>query len=209
MNKTVLIESHYNGSLEYFTALLNHQKVVLEINDHFIKQTFRNRCYVLGPQSIELLTVPVNYRNHMPTKDVTIDYHQSWLKDHKRAIKSYYGNAPFFDYFWDLFSDIWDKKPKYLFELNHDFMTICLKIMQFDITLTYTSEYLGVEYYQFSDLRNSIIPKKDFSKREIYQSFQYKQLFGNNFAPNLSIIDLILCEGGRSTEILRKSIAQE
>jgi hypothetical protein len=208
MSGIVLIEPHYLGSLEYFITLFQSDKVLFEINDHFIKQTYRNRCYVHGPKSIECLTVPVRYKNHTPTKDVIIDYDQTWLRDHMRAIESYYGNSPFFDYFWDLFSDIWVKKPKYLIELNHDFMTLCLKIMQIDMTLEYTSDFTQKPENHLLDLRNLINPKKQFNLRQIYSEFEYTQLFGSNFAPNLSIIDLILCEGSRSTEVLRKSMAR-
>ena len=56
----ICIELHYLGSLEFFTRLINSKKVILEVSDYFLKQTFRNRFYILGPNQIQMLTIPVH-----------------------------------------------------------------------------------------------------------------------------------------------------
>ena len=117
------IELHYLANLEFFTRLINSKRVTLEVSDYFMKQTYRNRCYIMGPNGIQVLTVPVHYHKKSIFRDVTIDYHQNWVKDHRKAVQAAYGKAPFFDYFYDLFDQIWVSKPEYLLDLSMSMMT--------------------------------------------------------------------------------------
>jgi hypothetical protein len=55
------------------------------------------------------------------------------------------------------------------------------------------------------DIRGQIHPKEDFGLRNILNPRKYTQLFGSEFVPNLSIIDLLFCAGPESREILAKS----
>ncbi|WP_425392890.1 WbqC family protein [Ekhidna sp.] len=201
MNK-VVIEPHYIGCLEYYALILQYDEVCLEINDSFPKQTFRNRAYLLTSNKIQPLIIPVKYSNGSPTSEVVIDYSQRWVKDHWGAFYSAYGKAPFFEYFGEDVKSIWDSKISSLVELDVSFMKLVFKILQKDIQISYTSQYL--ENHQ-QDFRDVVSPKKPFSNRKIYEPFSYPQLFGDNFVPNLSIIDLIMNEGPNAAHILIKS----
>ncbi len=55
----LLIELHYLPCIQYFTHLLEYEKVVLEADEHYPKQTYRNRCRVLTAQKVMTLSVPV------------------------------------------------------------------------------------------------------------------------------------------------------
>ena len=52
------------------------------------------------------------------------------------------------------------------------------------------------------------IPKKKPFSLEFYHSVEYIQVFGNRFTRDLSIIDLIFCEGPNAEFILKNSISQ-
>ncbi|MBC7920224.1 MAG: WbqC family protein, partial [Ferruginibacter sp.] len=41
---------------------------------------------------------------------------------------------------------------------------------------------------------------------KIYNGIAYVQNFGNTFVPNLSVVDLLFCEGTRARSILEQSI---
>lgn len=201
----LLIEPHYLGSLEYYALLMQHEEVALEVHQHFVKQTYKNRCYFLTSGGLVPLSVPVVYTNRMPLKDVKIDYHQSWVRDHWGAFYSAYGKAPFFEFFQDQFRSVWDRKSVFLLDLNLDFMTLCLKILQCDRSFLFTESYDIEPKNDVIDLREKILPKKSFEERNLYLPFQYTQTFGNNFVPNASIVDLLMCEGSRAVDVLRKS----
>ncbi len=198
----IIIEPHYLGCLEYFALLAQHKKIFLEVNDSFQKQTYRNRAYFLISNKTQPLSIPVNYSNGMHTKDVRVDYSQRWVKDHWGAFYSGYGKAPFFEYFSEQFRSIWEMNHTFLVDLNIAFMESAAKALQIELDVNLTESYMQD---QESDYRNVINPKKPFSDRKIYRSYPYTQLFGDTFVPNLSIVDLIMCEGPNSAQILTHS----
>jgi len=202
----VIVEPHYLGSLEYYCLLLQHESIVLEVNDKFQKQTFRNRCQILGSNKILPLIVPVSYSNNSITKDVTIDHTQRWVKDHWGAFYSSYGKAPFFEYFADSMMEVWKNEFKYLVDLTVEFLRLTFRMLQMDVKMTLSENFVS---NHVNDFRNVIIPKKTFADRKIYQGTPYSQLFGDIFNPNLSIIDLIMCEGPQASGILAASFLKQ
>lgn len=199
---TLVIEPHYLGSLEYYALLSQYDAITLEVNDRFRKQTFRNRCYLLGSNGVLPLILPLRYSNEMTIKEVTLDHSQRWKKDHWGAFYSAYGKAPFFEYFSEMFSEIWNKKHTHLIDINHDFLTLTLKLLQLDVKVAYTEKYIDLHDQDFRDV---ILPKKPFTDRKIYHPTPYTQLFGDTFVPNLSIVDLIMCEGPQARQVLTAS----
>lgn len=198
----ILIEPHYLGSIEYFVLLSQHDEIYFEINDSFPKQTYRNRAYFLTSNKVQPLIIPVKYSNGMPTKEVIIDQSQRWVKDHWGAFYSGYGKAPFFEYFSEDFKVMWNSEIKYLIDLNLKFHELIFKILQMSVNVKVTEDFASSARHDF---RNVITPKKSFTDRKIYQPAPYTQLFGDTFVPNLSIVDLIMCEGPNAAQILTNS----
>ena len=96
-------------------------------------------------------------------------------------------------------------KPVFLMDLSIAMMTICLKILQIDMQIDQTYSYSKPLLVEYVDQRNSILPKISFMNRNIYKPKPYIQNFGNNFVSNLSIIDLLMCEGPNGKAILQRS----
>ncbi|WP_435355437.1 WbqC family protein [Emticicia sp. SJ17W-69] len=202
----ILIDLQYLPSLEFFTCVLNFDEIVLESNEYFAKQSYRNRCYLKGSNKVEMLTIPVIDGNKkILMKDVEIDYSQRWETIHWRTMNAAYGKSPFFEYFADYFQAVYDKKPKFLWDLNYSFLTICLKLLKVDKTIRQTDFYQKEVNEGVFDARSLINAKKDYKSNDFYQAVAYQQNFGNDFVPNLSIIDLLFCRGNQSLEILKKS----
>ena len=55
-----LIDSQYFPCLEYFSLLKSRSGISIETKERFEKQSYRNRCYIMSSNSIQLLTVPIN-----------------------------------------------------------------------------------------------------------------------------------------------------
>ena len=55
------------------------------------------------------------------------------------------------------------------------------------------------------DLRSVINPKNSKQCEEFYYPVMYNQVFGNTFVENLSLIDLIFCEGPGAFRIVQLS----
>jgi hypothetical protein len=212
MKKGILhIEMHYLPCIQYFVYLNSFEKIIVDINDVYIKQTYRNRCRISAANKVEDLIIPVKkgHNRKMLSSDIFIDYQQKWMNNHLRAIKSAYGKAPFFAYYVDELFAVYNKKPVRLFELNRNLLTKCLEILEMDINIEYSEHYTISDLEGHFDARNEINPKKNSEKNHLFSPVEYFQVFGNNFARNLSIVDLIFCEGPHAKPILDKSSALE
>jgi hypothetical protein len=196
------IETHYLPSLEYMTVLLQHPALLFEVEENFTKQTYRNRCMILGANGVERLTVPVIHTSGMKTKtkDTKIDYSQNWMKQHQGAIQAAYGNAPYFEYFEPYLHQIFAKKSFFLVDLNIDLLCLVYRILEVPLVYDTTQEF-GV--FDGDSQYDQISAKKDWTTRSIYQNRSYRQCFGSDFVPNLSILDLVMNYGKESLTFLK------
>lgn len=135
-------------------------------------------------------------------EDVQIDYRQKWIKDHWGTICSAYGNAPFFEHFGFSFKEIYQKKPKYLVDLNVQFIELIMKLLRMKVSLEVTSHYIAKPENRIQDWRSKIHPKRELKNNPFYKPCNYNQIFGKKFVDNLSIIDLVFCEGPAAGKVL-------
>lgn len=200
----IITELFYLPSLEYFTAILDQEEICIDGLERYQKQTYRNRTQILLANKVETLSVPVLGGNKkIQYRNVKIDYHQKWKNVHLRGLQSAYGKAPYFEFFFPYLEKVYQKNPVFLFDLNMELLTVCLKLLKLDVKLS-VLEKEG-QNKSFTDIRGLLDAKIDFSERGIYRVREYPQLFGADFEPNLSIVDLLFCEGVNAGNILRAS----
>ena len=210
MSNTVLVEPQYLPPIEFFCATLHAGDILIEAEEYYTKQTYRNRCYILGANKILPLSIPViNGNKKILMKDIKVDHEQKWANEHWRSIQSAYGKAPYYEFFSDYFEREFQKRHKYLIDLNEQMLTICLKLLKHQKSFTRTKTYHKEAESTILDLRGIISPKENYTKRQIYQPAEYIQVFGKDFAANLSIIDLLMNEGPNALTIVTKSLIKE
>ncbi len=199
----LLIELHYLPCIDYFVQLLRHENIVLEACENFQKQSYRNRSLILATNKIDVLSVPVlNSNSKTLIREVEIDYSQPWQKIHWKAIQSAYGKSPYYEYFSDYFRKIYDKKPRFLWDINLEILTVCLKLLQIEKTILFTTEYnkeANNPVNRISDKRSLLHPKKTGEMADV----RYVQTFGRDFVSNLSVIDLLFNEGPNGKALLK------
>jgi WbqC-like protein family len=203
---TALIETHYLPSIAYFSALQNVNEVLLEKHERFVKQSYRNRAYIVSPQGKEKLIVPLTSKHgKVLITDVRIDYGQKWLNQHWRAIQSAYGKAPFFEYYKEDLETVLFKKTTFLYDLNFELLSMCLKWLKRDVNLRESVAYEVTPSPPILDLRGSISFKNEENLVNFYRPYRYYQVFGNTFVGNASILDLIFSEGPGAARIVEAS----
>ncbi len=203
---TVLIDLHYLPSLEYFTALLSAEKIIIEKHEQYVKQSYRNRCYINTANGLLKLVVPVTSKHGKAlVGEVKVDKNGTWKNNHWRAISSAYGKAPFFDHYADELHHIIFKGHDLLFDLNIDLLSFCLQSLQVSLSLTESTSYQKIPQKDITDLRSVISAKNPHSERNYYLPVPYLQVFGNKFASNLSFIDLLFCEGPNAIHLIKSS----
>ena len=97
-NNRVILSSAYLAPVQYFTKLIQYDEVWIELSEHFLKQSYRNRCTILTANGPQNLSIPVAEGSNSKRiiRDVAISYDHSWQKLHWKALLSAYNNAPFF-----------------------------------------------------------------------------------------------------------------
>ena len=201
-----LIELHYLPSIAYFAALQGAEKIILEKKEYFEKQSFRNRCHILTAQGVERLVIPLTSKSgKVLITEVRIDYSQKWLNNHWRTIESAYRSSPFFEFYADDLHKILFKRHIFLYDLNVELLTICLKWLKWNVTLQESMAYEKNPADGIIDMRNVIHAKRPEQYARYFQPTAYPQVFGNKFAEGLSVIDLVFCEGPNSLKVVASS----
>lgn len=202
----IVIESQYLPCLEYFVVIRQAKSVVIDAHEHYVKQTYRSRCEILGANGVMALSVPVvGGRKKIAMREIAIDNSQHWQKIHWRSITSAYGKAPFFECYCDYFAPYFERRYSRLIDLNHDVLSCCFKLLSWSVDLSYSEGYVDGHNFDYQNIKSYISPKTPFGTRHFYADAPYIQLFGSEFAPNLSIIDLIMCQGPASNQIIEES----
>lgn len=210
IENTAILSSSFFGNIQYFSKFLKFESIVIEKHENYSKQSYRNRCQILGANGIQDLNIPIKKNNQLKIQitEVEIDYSENWQRQHLRTLESAYKNSPFYDFYIDDIQIFFEKKYKFLFDYNSEITQSILDLLGLSKAFSFTDDFVS-NHNLATDYRDSIHPKKRMQKPDnSFQNIEYHQVFDEKFGftPNLSILDLIFNEGSNSLEILEKSI---
>ena len=118
--KELVLSTSYFPSISYIRLLNEYEKVSIDIGEHFIKQTHRNRCVISGANGRLNLIVPSEkWKSNTAVRDIRISYSDNWQKLHWKSLESAYRSSPYFEYYEDKLREIvMGEKETYLVDLN-------------------------------------------------------------------------------------------
>ena len=192
----------YLPPVDYFTKLIAHKPdVIFEQQEHFPKQTYRNRANVYSPDGVLSLVVPVikGSKNHTKVKDVKISYDFRWQRAHWMGLQACYRRSAYFEYYEDDFAPFYEKQPVFLFDYNRELLELLLRLLKIKLELRFTDTY-EAEYANVADLRSSFNAKTQAAvqQKPYFQVFEERQ----GFLQNLSIADLLFNQGPQAINYL-------
>lgn len=211
MDKSILLELHYLGSLPYYSKLLLHPQVWIEQQEHYRKGSFRNRCYIATANGVLPLSIPLLKGKHQqaPVKEVAIDNNSNWQQQHWRSIKTAYGNSPFFEYYAEELLQLYQQPYHSLFDFCWAAQVLVLELLTLAPTISLTSSYERTTTEEVIDFRHQLLPKNYNTYQDPhYFPIPYPQVFEDRqgFVPNLSILDLLFCTGPEAPSFLMQCI---
>ena len=204
--ESVLLSSTYFGPIQWYQKLYRHECCFIEKYDHFIKQTYRNRCQIATTQGVQTLSIPIEKFDTPKClmRDVRISDHANWRHVHWNALVSAYGESPFFEFYEDDIRPFFTKKWTFLYDFNFEIMQKMCELLDIEPNIQETTTYvntddLPLQMPQITDLRDVIRPKHPlpdgaFTPRPYYQVYARK----HGFIPNLSILDLLMNMGNEA-----------
>ncbi len=205
----ILLSTAYFAPIHFYSRFIAHPQVYIEQFEHFNKQTYRNRCVILGGNGSISLIVPVikGRGSKIFIKDLKISYEMDWQRNHWRTIFSAYNSSPYFEYYKDDIKPIFSKQTKYLLDLNQSINETICELLEIDNTTKLTVDFENVPENTLN-YREIISPKNRNQPDTNFHSKEYTQVFSEKFkfTPNLSILDLLFNEGPNSYTILKESL---
>lgn len=209
----VLLTTAYFPPIEYLAAIANECRfnpgmtevepavVFIEACEHYVKQSWRNRCRFYAADGAQTLNYPVCHEDFgKPISQMRIDWKTDWLTRHERAIISAYRTSPYFEYYQDELFAILDSRPELMLDFNTQILKFFLRKTGIPADIRFTSEWeaVTIEGHKVTDLREAIHPKRPNSiLKDLGLERPYWQVFSPKygFIPGLSIMDLLFNEG--------------
>ena len=191
----------------------------------YLPKDWMNRNKIKTAAGEIWLTVPVlrkGYRERK-TSEIEINNSTNWQKKHLKSILLNYKKAPYFDNYASFFEDVYNKKWRYLSDLNEYMLRWFIEQLNIKVEFLKASDFnfhgtksdlvldmckqLGADAYIFGALGRDYANADDFAKAGITVFFQdykhptYPQIQGD-FVSHLSIIDLLFNCGPKSYDII-------
>jgi hypothetical protein len=165
-------------------------EVILDIYENWVKQSFRSRYEIAGPNGRLNLSVPTIKQSRQRLKDVKISYTDDWITNHLRSVKTAYNRSPYFEFYAQDFETILLKKHVYLLDLSLEGLTWGLDKLQLQNNTKVS------EQYALGDVENEAL---EIQQEGYHQVFEEK----NGFIEGLSFIDLLFNCGPEAQAFVR------
>ena len=181
----------YAPNIAYISAMAHSEQVCIDVEEPYVRQTFRNRCEILTSQGVQRLSIPIEKKSMQSgkIKEVKISYAENWQRQHWRSLQAAYNNSPYFLYYQDDLQNFYEKRYDFLVDFNMDILQFILD--KFHIPYSVLRTDSARHHSPFSILHS--------------QFPTYQQVFtSSTFIPNLSSYDLLFNCGPESKSYLCK-----
>lgn len=199
----------YFPPIHYFAAWLVADTFFFEAHENYQKGSFRNRCLIVTSQGTTTLSIPLlqGKNEQQPIQEVLISEPKIWQKQHWQSLQTAYGSAPFWEHYAPKIEKLIQLETTNFFTLAQQSCFFCADLLHTELRkkATYTTEFISA--ISKDAVTTDIFLFEPFLKLKTLKQLQapkYSQVFSdrNTFTPYASILDLLLCHGNQSLEIL-------
>lgn len=200
----LLIDYQYFGMVNYYKMLFQFKHIEFEEYEYYQKGSFRNRTIIPGANGLISLSVPLQHGRDQRAlfRDIKIAYKDNWVLQHTRALDACYRRAPFYEFYRDSLFSILTSQEEYLMILNKRLITWTLKMLKAPIDISATNRFQKIVDDGTTDARNLFLPNQNDA---LVTGISYSQVFEDRigFKNNMSILDLLFCNGPSAVGLLK------
>jgi hypothetical protein len=205
MPELAILPCLYFGPVQYYSKLAKGCECLIDIHEHFQKQTYRNRTVIQDSNGKLNLIIPL--RKHPEKtimKDIRISYDAPWQNLHWKTLESAYRSSPYFEYYEHDFAGFYTgENYEFLADYNLAIQEVVLKLMKLKPAVRLSESY-EKSYPGGADFRQVISPKKDWKQDAGFRIKPYPQVFESKygFQENSGIADLLFNMGPEAINFL-------
>lgn len=220
--KCVILQPSYIPWRGYFHQILKADIFVFYDDVQYDKNGWRNRNQIKTVQGLQWLTIPVKTKGavseNIPINKIRISWDKPWNTHHWRGIQFTYKKAPFFETYYDYFSDVFSREPEMLSDFTIQTTKEIAEIIGIRNTTYFKSSELGklsgektdhlieilksvgADHYISGPAAKDYIEEEKFMEAGIqleYMRYSYPEYpqFFPPFEGKVSIIDLLMMTG--------------
>lgn len=201
--------------LQYFPSVVLYKisnissDIIFDQYEFYQKMSFRNRCQITGAQGRIDLSIPLVQGRDQKTvmKDVRIAGTYRWQDRHWKTILACYSRSPWFEHYRDELEDLYRKPFHFLKDWNLACFEWTCRVLGLPVRVALTDAWRPQYGGDLLDLRGKLVPR-NIQDTELASPVVYRQVFEEitGFIPNLSILDLLFCEGQRARSLLAQVV---
>ncbi|MCM1302325.1 MAG: WbqC family protein [Bacteroides cellulosilyticus] len=199
MGSVVILPAAYLPSVAYF-ARLAQGSCVIDLGEHFVKRSQRNRARILTAGGVMELTAHVAHADRLrqPMREVRLDYSKRWQHQHWGALVAGYKGSPYFDHYADMLAPFYERRFEFL--ADYDLQLLGKLCAWAGVEMPAVSETYVEAGPDDLDLR----PKHAEGPAIVAEP--YVQVFADRrpFTANLSFVDLLFAEGPACLSVLKR-----
>lgn len=204
MPASPLLSAFYFGTVEHYALLARCGHALIDAGEHYERQSYRSRTRIIGPNGVQELVVPIVRRSgmKMAMHDVGLSYAEPWHTRHLQAVRTAYGQTPWFIHYMPDLEALLTRRYERLIDLDLATMRTVLKWLRSPVTIEIREQFVE-DVAGSEDHRKDLHPKKALPPG-IPAVKPYPQVFEDRhgFSGRLSILDLLMNTGPGASELL-------
>lgn len=192
--KPIVIHPSYFPPVAHLAAIVQSEgNVVVEAEDHFQKQTLRNRTVIGTDKGPLTLSIPISHQKGVRQKyrEIVSERTSDWNRQHWKGLQTAYRTSAFFEFYEADLAVFFEHSSIRVFEYNLNTLRFLCDAFRIALHATFTSSYQKQPYKsEYIDLREWIHPRVC---SVITPDLAYTQVFDDkvDFQHNLSSLDIL------------------
>ena len=199
-----LFPALYFGSVEHYALMVRAGRCLVDVGEHYERQSYRTRTTIAGANGVQALQVHIARRSgeKMPMRTVGLSYAEPWHLQHLQAIRSAYGQSPWFIHYMLGIEEVLGARHALLTGLTLATMRLACSWLGLPVpeVQQHFVERIPPGVW---DLRTALHPKKPLPS-DLKPVRTYPQVFADRLGPQgrLCVIDLVMNLGPGARQAL-------